>query len=103
MTTLGVTVPFYGGGQVANPANVIYPDTTPSSNLKVRLGTIAIQGGSAYMAVAATGGSTTWAPIGGGSSEVSTINGLSPVGGNIIIAGTANQVAVGFNEFLAQG
>jgi hypothetical protein len=40
-------------------------------------------------------GGTNYIALGGGSSQVSTINSLSPVGGNIIIAGTSNQLSVG--------
>jgi hypothetical protein len=100
MTTLGTTVPYYGGGQVPNPANVIYPGANPpSSNLKVRLGTIAVVSGTAYIATALTGGVTTWSPSAGGSSDVSTLSdtantSVAPAGGNIKLSGTTNQVTI---------
>lgn len=45
-------------------------------------------GNSAYILTNVAGGVATW------SSQVSTINNLSPTGGNITVAGTANQVTV---------
>jgi len=96
MTTLGVTCPYYGGVQVPNPANVILPTSAPSANLKVKLGTLAVVNstGIMYGAVSLVGGVTTWAILGGASGAVATINGLSAVAGNIIIAGTANQIGI---------
>src|SRR5271165_4682068 len=98
MTTLGVTSPFYGGGQVSNPANVIILKgaSTPSTNSKSNLGTLAVNNASALMygLVSKSGGVATWAVLGGSTGAVATINSLAPVGGNIIIAGTSNQVSI---------
>lgn len=85
MAALGSTVPYYGGTQVPNPANVIYPGAVPSTHLKVVLGTIAIRNGVPYMAVAKTAGLTTWAVLAGGAgvtatgTTTATINGRSGV------------------------
>jgi hypothetical protein len=83
MTFLGSTVPYYGGKQVQNPANVLQTPGSgaPSANLKVSIGTIAINAsGTAYIATLLTGGSTTW------SLFVMT-------GGDVIsVTGTANQI-----------
>lgn len=39
-------------------------------------------------------GGGSWVTLGGGSSDVNTINNLSPTAGNITIAGTANQITM---------
>jgi len=49
---------------------------------------------AAYELVGVASGSATWTAIGGGSSEVSTINNLPPTAGNITIAGTASQISI---------
>jgi hypothetical protein len=98
MTFLGVTTPYYGGGQVANPANVILPTSAPSANLKVKLGTLAVVNstGTIYGAASLVGGVTTWAVLGGGTGAVATLTGdtgtATPVAGNVKIAGTTNQI-----------
>lgn len=96
-------VPFYGGGQVPNPANVIVLTAAPSSAATgVAVGTIAVNttASSAYMAVKNTGinGTVTWAAIGGATTDVNTLtpdSGTTPVvptGGTISLKGTANQI-----------
>lgn len=99
MTFLGTTSPFYGGAQVKDPANVIPTSGAPSTVPKVRLGTLAVDKTAAilYGAVSHTGGGTTWAILGGGTGAVATLTGgsggaISPVAGNITLAGTANQI-----------
>lgn len=52
-------------------------------------------GAASYQLLTVAAGSATWSPLGGGTADVSTINTLSPTGGNITIAGTANQVSIG--------
>jgi hypothetical protein len=107
MTALGTTVPFYGGGQVPNPANVIYPPSVPSANLKVRLGTLAVVNatGTMYGAVSLVGGVTTWAVLGGGTAALATLTGntggaISPVGGNINVVGSGNVAIAGSGSTL---
>lgn len=39
-------------------------------------------------------GGGSWVTLGGGSSDVNTINNLSPTAGNITIAGTSNQITM---------
>lgn len=96
-------VPFYGGGQVPNPANVIVLTAAPSSAATgVAVGTIAVNttASSAYMAVKNTGinGTVTWAAIGGATTDVNTLtpdSGTTPVvptGGTISLKGTSNQI-----------
>lgn len=94
MTTLGVTCPYYGGGQVRNPANIQTTSGAPSSNIKVPLGYIAVDNAAqlAYMVVSHTGGVTTWASIAAAAGTITTINSLAPVAGDIIIAGTASEI-----------
>lgn len=98
MVTLApTTTPFYGGGQVANPANVIPTSGAPSTKLThLNLGTLAVDNaaGTIYGLVSQSGGSALWAVMGGAASVVDTINTLPPTGGNITIAGTSNQIGV---------
>lgn len=79
-----------------NPPPIISPNAPSTTNYRYPLGqtwidttTLAV-----YTLVSNAGNSATWVTSGGGSSEVSTINGLSPVAGNIVIAGTAAQIGV---------
>jgi hypothetical protein len=96
MTTLPKNLPFYGGRQVPNPSNVKYTSGAPSTVLtQDPIGTLAFSSaGNVYGLVTKTGGVNTWAILGGATGAVATINSLSPTAGNIIIAGTANQVTV---------
>lgn len=91
--------PYYGGGQVVNPANVIRVTSTPSTAaIQNALGTIAVQNsnGHAWILASLSGHSATWTPIGGGGLAVATLTGdtgtATPSAGNIKIAGTANQI-----------
>jgi len=57
------TTPYYGGGQVLNPANVIKTSGAPSNKLtEDHLGTIAVDNsaGAAYMLMSKSGGVDTW-------------------------------------------
>ncbi len=94
------TTPYYGGGQVVNPANVI-PTSGAPSNKAVHngLGTLAVDNANAaiYGLVSLVGGVAVWTPMGGGSLVVSTLTGdsggaISPSSGNINLLGTANQI-----------
>lgn len=93
------TTPLYGGGQVRNPANVIYVSGAPSSNaVGNAVGTVAVDRstGIAYMAVKNTGlsGSVTWAILGGATAAIATINSNAPIAGNYVLAGTVGQITI---------
>lgn len=73
MPTLSPKVtPYYGGGQVPNPANVIQTSGAPSSKSEQDLGTIAVDNalGNIYMLASKIGGST-WDLIGSERSSYS--------------------------------
>jgi hypothetical protein len=99
-STSNKVVSFYGGGQVDSPANVLVkkaapPAAVPGSPVSDPVGTIWINvlSGNAYQLVqntTAAGG--VWTLLGGAAGAVATINSLAPTAGNIIIAGTANQI-----------
>lgn len=90
------STPYYGGGQVINPANVIQTSGPPSTHIiQQGLGTIAVDNatGTIYGLASKSGGSATWAVLGGGSGAVATLTGnsggaVSPTGGNINILGS---------------
>lgn len=67
MTTLPNYTPFYGGGQVSNPANVILTSGAPSSSVLTenRIGTLAIDNsaGVQYILASKSGGIDTWDQI----------------------------------------
>lgn len=95
-------VPFYAGGQVPNPANVIKVTSAPSTAaVSQPVGTIAINGstGTAYMCVKNTGlgGTVTWDQLGLSTGTVGSLTGTSggavlPTAGNINLLGTAAQI-----------
>lgn len=97
------TTPYYGGGQVVNPADVIQVTGTPSSaDIHHNLGTIAVQNsnGHAWVLSSKSGGTAGWEPIGGGALSIATLTGdsggaISPVAGNITIAGGTNLTTAG--------
>lgn len=63
MSFLSTTTPYYGGGQVSSPANVIQTSGAPSaSDIAHNLGTIAVDNAAqkAYMLVSKSGGVATW-------------------------------------------
>jgi len=106
MPTLSTqTTPYYGGGQVQNPANVILVNGAPSiHHVEEKLGTLAVQNdtGSIYCLSSKVGGTATWTALGAGSSDVDSLTGnsggaIAPVGGNIILSGggLANFVGSG--------
>jgi len=72
MSHLGSTVPYYGGGQVANPANVTQIYSDPPT-FKASLGSLAVNSTAetAYIAIAedGPGNRTVWADIFTGSSK----------------------------------
>ena len=67
MPTLSPKVtPFYGGGQVVNPSNVIQVHGTPSTKaIENSLGTLAVENSTASVWVLASlaGGVATWVLI----------------------------------------
>lgn len=77
MTT--IPTPYYGGGQVSNPADVIQTSGAPSTALiNLGLGTLAVDNsaGVIYGLVSKGGGSASWVVLGGGAlSGITTING----------------------------
>ena len=102
MTVLGSTVPYYGGKQVANPANVIATSGAPSSAITASNGTLAVDNasGTMYGAVSQSGGIVTWAVLGGGSGAVASIttqdsNVVVPTGGTINVIGTGSIATTG--------
>lgn len=97
MTSLSNT-PYYGGGQVPNPANVLVGTVTPNTaDTHHNLGTIYVDEASsdAYMLVSKAGGTAGWAVLGGSSSSLNQLTGDSgsatPTGGAIKIAGGTNM------------
>lgn len=79
------TTPFYGGGQVLNPANVKKTSGAPSSHITDdNLGTLAVDNsaGNIYGLASKSGGVDTWVLLGGSSGAISSV------------LGTANQVTV---------
>ena len=114
MTTLPQYNPFYGGGQVANPANVIEVTGLPTYSALTtnRIGTIGVDNatGVGYMLVSKSGGTDTWSQIisgGGGAGSFTTLTntvaytlgtaqvthnstiGSGQISGTIIIGGSA--------------
>ena len=72
MSTLPQYTPYYGGGQVGNPSNVIRTSGPPSTKLtEDRIGTMAIDNaaGQGYILVSKSGGNNTWAQISGISAN----------------------------------
>jgi len=86
MSTLPTPItPYYGGGQVANPANVIATSGAPSNKFtEDRVGTMAVDNaaGNIYGLASKSGGVDTWVLLGGASGAISSV------------LGTANQVTV---------
>lgn len=100
MTTLPNYSPFYGGGQVANPSNVILTSGAPSGSVLTenRVGTLAVDNANnnIYGLTSKSGGVDTWSLLGGTTAG---LNGLAadtgtatPSSNSITIAGTSAQV-----------
>ena len=100
MSTLPTpNTPYYGGGQVKNPANVIIlPNSLnpPTVSSGLTLGSLAVNNTDGLMwgLVSLQGGAPTWAILGGGTGAVDNISGDTgiavPVGSSIKIAGGSN-------------
>ena len=91
--------PYYGGGQVVNPANVLTVVGPPSAAAYHNsLGTIAVDhvNNNAYILVSVAAGTATWYLMGGASSGLTGITGdtgtATPSLGVIKMAGTANEI-----------
>lgn len=79
------TTPFYGGGQVLNPANVKQATSAPPSTLtQDAIGTITVDyvAGNIYGLAKKSGGVDTWVLLGGSSGAIASV------------LGTANQITV---------
>lgn len=87
------TTPYYGGGQVSNPANVIQTSGAPSSANKQPIGTIAVDNGNAvaYINVSLSGGTANWQQIGASITIPVTV----PNGGTGVATLAAHGVLVG--------
>jgi len=107
LTTMSVKqgFPYYGGGQVPNPSNVIVATINPSNAATGNaIGTIWINKSAAtsFIATQNTGinGSVTWEQFGLSTGTVGFLAGdsggnIGPTGGGVInINGTANQTTV---------
>lgn len=89
--------PYLGVRAKTPPEQIVQTRAPAASDYQYRIGTLWVNTttGASYQLTALSGQTATWAVLGGGSSDVNTINGLSPTAGNITIAGTANQISVG--------
>jgi len=106
MTFLGNTSPYYGGGQVAHPPNVLTNIAgKPPTTFKAPIGTISIDHNlkEAWMLVADAAGVGYWASItGGAGGNVDTLTGntggaIAPQAGNINVVGSGSISVVGDN------
>lgn len=89
----------YLGIRASTPGDVINANRAPSgTDVGYLLGTLWNYNNSGsfttYELAGFTAGAAVWNLLGGGSSDVNTINTLPPTGGNITIAGTAAQIGV---------
>lgn len=94
-----ILTPYYGGGQVKDPADVIAKKVAPSTlDVQHRVGTLYVNTAlnNVYCLTGKPAGVATWTALAGGTLVVSTLTGDSgtatPAAGNIKIAGTANQI-----------
>lgn len=90
----GVGVPSI---RLCPPPVLFHPPRAPNSgDYRYPLGQTAVNPVTltAYTLVSTADNIATWVATGGGTTVVSTINGLSPVAGNIVIAGTASEITV---------
>lgn len=87
----------YMGINEKNPPELVRFFRAPAtSDIHYELGTIWLDesGLRSYQLMAKTALSATWSILSPGSSDVDTINGLSPAAGNIVIAGGTNLTDV---------
>lgn len=92
MPTLAPTVtPYYGGGQVVNPANVIQTSGAPPTTFtQDKIGTLAVDNaaGNIYGLASKSGGLDAWVLLGGTTGAISAVNGTA----NQITAGTVGNI-----------
>ena len=87
------TTPYYGGGQVVNPANVLKKTGSPGTKLtQDHLGTLSVDNVNAaiYALVSKSGGVDTWINLGGGAGTFTSLS----VAGNITATGTGHGLFV---------
>lgn len=97
MTIPGDNPLAYQGVKAPNPLNLVLAQRAPTTqDVNHDLGSFWLNEvtSTMYVLVTLAAGVATWDSFGGGSAGVDTINGLSPTGGNIVLAGTANQIAL---------
>lgn len=76
------------------PVPVSWNRAPTTADIGFQVGYQAIYNGTVYSYTGASAGLAVWVILGGGSSDVNTINSLAPTAGNIDITGTANRVTV---------
>lgn len=91
--------PYYGGGQVINPANVIPVSGVPSPAIKALPGTIAVDNaaGNAYICVSNVGNVSTWQLITGVDSALFGTTAAMTAGAIVV---SATGVTAGSTIFL---
>ena len=87
----------YAGVQAVNPPETIIAVRAPSTSDKKAIGTLWVNKSTqtSYQLAGYLSGVPVWIALGGGSSAIATINSNAPVAGNYVLAGTANQIAIG--------
>lgn len=117
MPTLSPQVtPYYGGGQVLQPADTFITSGAPStSNINHNVGTIAVDptASKAYMLVAKASGSATWkeitvgsgsiTPVSEGGTGVSTLTGLALGSGTSAFTGVTYGAVTAWTPTIAFG
>lgn len=76
------------------PVPVSWNRAPTTADIGFQVGYQAIYNGTVYSYTGASAGLAVWVILGGGSSDVNTINSLAPTAGNIDITGTTNRVTV---------
>lgn len=94
-TSVFLPSPFYGGGQVPNPCNVLFSTSAPVANAATKPGIMDVDttNGNVYVST----GVGIWAELGGLSGPIDSLAADSgsavPSAGVVTIAGTANQIS----------
>ncbi len=100
MTVNGQNELSYLGVRAKNPPEQIIasraPVSTAGGDYQYAVGTFWVDqvGLAAYELVKVLGTTGTWVGIGGGASDINTINLNAPIAGNYTLAGTASQITV---------
>jgi len=104
MSTLPLNTPYYGGKQTPNPVTALKGAGTPPTNVKGPQWIVGqtlyldeATGGYYVLTAIAAGGAATWAILANATGPLDTLTGdaggaISPSGGDIILAGTANEI-----------